>query len=371
MNIAVLLPVKGSASDGLLKHINCIYREWALFEDEITLTIYLPEGLNILESSLNANITHFPSNDFWFGFKRLSALVAAGKHDVALVLIARHVALGSLPVVTMVQNVEPIQRIDYATSFKWRLRLWALRREQKHSCRNSTRVLVTTQYVKRCLVENLGVNSDRIDVLPFGIHSSEVNNLGTPPSEIKDLTPGSYIFTAGSMVPYRGMEDLVFAYRSLLNHRDDVPLLVIAGEDKTDYGRSIKSLAEKLDVSHCFRWLGQISHDQMNWCYKQCRAFVLTTRAESFCNIALEAMGNGCACIICDHEPMPEVCGDAPIYYKWGDAKALAERLIQLIDADDHEINKLKDRARFHSTNYSWPEIAVGTLSVLKKAIHY
>lgn len=371
MDIAVLLPVSSPrASEGLVKHLNCVLQEWDNSGAPVKVTLYLPEDLNILTGRYRAKITHFPSNDYWFGFRNLSKLVAKGDHDVALVLIARYVNLGTLPVVIMVQNVEPIQRVDYPVNLKWKLRLWGLRHENRRACLMANKVIVTTDYVKHCLTDNLGVAAESIEVIPFGIYPEEVVARRTIPVEAADLAAGSFLFTAGSLVPYRGLEDLVRALARLKRQGKSPPLVVVAGEDRTAYGTGIKKLAEKEEISGQFRWLGRLPREEMAWCYQNSRAFVLTTRAESFCNIALEAMAHGCVCVICDHDPMPEVCGDVPLYYRWGNHKALAHCLVELLSAPSSELAQLRERGRGHSARFSWPDVAKRTLGVLEDAIY-
>lgn len=64
--------------------------------------------------------------------------------------------------------------------------------------------------------------------------------------------------------------------------------------------------------------------------------FVLPTRADTYALAAVEAMAYGCAVILSDLEPLPEVAPDNEVGFvvPSGNAKALAERLEVLLDTE-------------------------------------
>jgi alpha-1,3-rhamnosyl/mannosyltransferase len=106
----------------------------------------------------------------------------------------------------------------------------------------------------------------------------------------------------------------------------------------------------------------------MGWCFRHALAFAQTSRAESFSNIQVEALGHGCPVVSCNQPPMPEILADAALYYPTGDAAALAERLAAARGWAPPERAAAAERARGRAGFFSWDRCAEQTLDVLQRA---
>src|SRR5262249_30526606 len=141
------------------------------------------------------------------------------------------------------------------------------------------------------------------------------------------------VFTAGSIRPARGLEDLIKAMAIVL--RQGLALrLVIAGKPDAGthaYKARLEHMARRIKVDTYILWAGQLSSLEMSWCYYNCAAFVMTSRAEACPNTALEAMSHGTLCISGDHPPMPEFFRDTALFYPCGDAQALAAVMLRAL----------------------------------------
>jgi alpha-1,3-rhamnosyl/mannosyltransferase len=99
-----------------------------------------------------------------------------------------------------------------------------------------------------------------------------------------------------------------------------------------------------------------------------CGAFVMTSRAEACPNTALEAMSAGAMIVSVDHEPMPEFFGDAALYYRAGDARALAERISTVL-AGRVSPPEIAARARARAAGFTWSTTADRTIHELELAV--
>jgi D-inositol-3-phosphate glycosyltransferase len=95
-------------------------------------------------------------------------------------------------------------------------------------------IFVHTEKMKLELVEEFGAKSDRITLIPFGINNS-VPDTALSPGEARQrlgIRNGEKtILFFGNIAPYKGLEDLVTAFRGALDPRNDCRL-VIAGRPK-------------------------------------------------------------------------------------------------------------------------------------------
>jgi glycosyltransferase involved in cell wall biosynthesis len=95
-------------------------------------------------------------------------------------------------------------------------------------------IFVHTEKMKVELAQHFGVRESRITVIPFGINNS-VPNTRMSPGQAKwrlGLHNGERtLLFFGNIAPYKGLEDLVAAFREVLARRDDYRL-IIAGRPK-------------------------------------------------------------------------------------------------------------------------------------------
>jgi glycosyltransferase involved in cell wall biosynthesis len=369
MKIVILLPVRVGASGGFLKHLTEVVPRWLRSTDVDSVTIITPKGiLNELEK-LGVEVKHVSQNDYLTGFAEMGKLVEVGGFDVAFSTTSRPVKLYGCPIVTMVRNIEPIQKATYKMPIIWRLRLWALRREFASACRQADRILAVSQYTRDEVFRRFNIQSNKIDVVYHGFDTGELAVARKPDL---NLPTEDFIFSAGSMVPHRGFEDIICAVATLRSCGREVPCVVLAGNKRghlTPYEQALGRLARSLNVEDGIVWAGQLQRDEMTWCYQNAKLYIQTSRAESFSNIQVEAMGHGCMCVSCDHPPMPEIFEDAPFYYPTGDAGALAARIQSTLELGQEEVEMCQARVRKRASFFSWDKTAVQTLEVLKRTV--
>ena len=93
----------------------------------------------------------------------------------------------------------------------------------------------------------------------------------------------------------------------------------------------------------------------------------MTSRVESFGQIALEAMANGCICVSADNPCLPEIFEDAAVYYPPKNGKALAEAVLSVLAWNSHQRNEASERARQQAAKFSWDVCAEKTMAALAK----
>ena len=111
-----------------------------------------------------------------------------------------------------------------------RLNRWTLRRQYQ----SADHIFVHTEAMRQELLDEYGVYSRQVTVIPFGINNS-VPNTSLKPSEARQkLGIGSdekVILFYGNVTPYKGLEYLVSAFRRVRERRPGYRL-IIAGRPK-------------------------------------------------------------------------------------------------------------------------------------------
>jgi len=367
IDLHIVLPLISGGSGGLVKGLVELVPRWKASPRVGEVVIHLPKAMLPEIDRLGVDVRRFPVNHMRPIMQRLAPTVVGSQARAIFAFTARPVRVPALPLVTMVRNVEPIQKACYRMPPLWRLRLWALRRDTLRACREATRVVAVSHYVKERLL-SYGVPSSKVDVV---YHSAGPETEPAQRPHTCASIAGPFIFTAGSIVPYRGFEDLIRAVAILKARGGEIPTLVIAGSGgglARPYERWVRALPMVLGVGEHTVWAGQLARPEMTWCFRHAAAVVQTSRAESFSIFQLEAMYAGASIISCTQAPMPEILGDAADYYVTGDPDDLARALSQIMLARADEVAARKAVALSRASMFSWDREAEQTLDSLEAA---
>jgi glycosyltransferase involved in cell wall biosynthesis len=160
------------------------------------------------------------------------------------------------------------------------------------------------------------------------------------------LQSGQYLFAAGSVKPNKNFAVIGKALKLL----PDLPIqLAIAGaKDISIFARN-DALFENQRIS----MLGYVPDEDLAHLYRNAAWFVFPSLYEGFGLPAIEAMANGCPVIAARAASIPEVCGDAALYFDPKDAQSLADvlkRAVQEPGLREQFISRAPQRLAL----YSW-----------------
>jgi hypothetical protein len=316
MRIALLTLTRGKVSGGFQKYLDHAVPLLRREPDIERVDVFVPPQM------ATGNDLTWPRGDELRGFRGLRRAVTALKPDVVFIATARALRFGSLPVVTMVQNMEPLEVPFGGNTVAEGLKNLVRAAAARAACRQSLARLANTRF----------------------------------------------LFTAGSIRPARGLEDAIDALSVL---PEDVPLVIAGSADasSTRYAARMRARIEERSLTTRVHWAGQLDARSMAWCYRNASAFVMTSRAEACPNVVLEALAYGALSVSTTHPPMPEFFADAAIYYPERDASALAERLAAALALPPEERERLRRMSRARAALFPWQATARGTAAELRLAI--
>lgn len=297
------------------------------------------------------------------GYPALRERVRAWKPDVVFVPTARYIDCG-VPCVSMVRNMEPM----LPPTFKDGLVLWAKGRMRgilaKRAASKSSRVIAVSRFVRDHLVDEWDIESKRVGIVYHGVDKGAVGTDLPPALRALENTP--FLFTAGSLLPYRGLED---AIRALALIQSKSLKLVVAGEGLNAYSEQMHQLANECGVADRIVWLGHINQAQMTWAFTKCLAFLMTSRVEACPNTALEAMANTALCISTTCPPMPEFFLESALYHEAGDAKKLSQHIDAVVAMPAEQINAMRQAAFERASQFTWNKTVNETVAELQVAL--
>ena len=177
-----------------------------------------------------------------------------------------------------------------------------------------------------------------------------------------------YLLAIGPTYPHKNFETLIQAYKELDDSvRIQFPLVIAGG--KKEYVNTLKLLVKQLDLEINIRFIGYVPIDLMPALYREAEVFIFPSLYEGFGIPLLEAMACGCPVITSNTSSMPEVCGDAALYFDPLDRDALKKRIMNL--TEDRKLwNEMRKRGLEQVKKFSWQRTAQQLKSVIENIIH-
>ena len=376
MRIAIVNLTGGGFSGGYKKYLKNMIPRLANHRDVCALLCVYPEGSLVMRSLEKQQVTeyctckalHF-NHLFYIPDHNMKECLRKFRPDVIFIPNARYINYEKVPVVNMLQNMEPFAPFFEGDTIRERCKKTVQRNLSCCSMKYANRTIAISKFVRDFLINVLRVPANKISQIYHGV-TTHTHEPCVRPAQIPTGWDGNFLFACGSVRPARGLEDVLNAL-AILKSRNIEVRLVIAGETAPGMRKYI-SVLEQLVLSRGIKdnicWAGDLSESEVQWCYRMCSLFVMTSRIEACPNTALEAMSNGCVSISTRSSPLPEIFGDAAVYYSPKNEKDLSTIIENVLSWDDRLRNEYSKKAMIRAANYSWDICVEKILKTLKSA---
>jgi glycosyltransferase involved in cell wall biosynthesis len=271
----------------------------------------------------------------------------------------------SLPGTIVLQNMLPFEKAE-AARFGLRpirARYALLRFAQLRSMRRARGIVFLSEYAKRRVGAAAGRARALTAVVPHGVEPR--------------------FFAARAGRPRAAGAPWRLLYVSIVNvykHQDAVAEAVIRLRRRgvpveldlvgPAYPPALERLRRRIAVLDpgCphIRIRGQLPFAALHEVYAAADAFVFASSCENMPNILLEAMAAGLPIASSDRGPMPEILGDAGLYFDPESPQAIEEAVGRL-HADPGLCERLAGRAQARAREFSWERAARETFALLAR----
>lgn len=247
------------------------------------------------------------------------------------------------------------------------LRAMGMRAVVLLAVRRSHRLIADSQSTKRDLVELLKVSPEKVDVVPLGF-GSPVRCQPLAESELRerlDLGPRQVILSLSAKRPHKNLLALIGALARIPpDHR---PLLVLPGYP-TRHEAELRARASELGVEAEVRFLGWVSHEELEGLWSIATAFVYPSLYEGFGLPVLEAMARGVPVACANASSLPEVAGDAALLFDPRSEGGIAAAMQRLLD-EPQLARQLREAGLSQARRFTWEATAELTLASYQRAL--
>jgi glycosyltransferase involved in cell wall biosynthesis len=238
-----------------------------------------------------------------------------------------------------------------------------------YSALASTFLITKSEFSKRTIVEKFGVPEEKIRVTYDGVHPFFSNSAerGVCPKNLPRNVENCLFYPANSW-KHKNHKGLLDALVVLKERYGLEPPVIFTGHLLTgDFNHlDIPAEVRKRGLRRVHH-LGFVSLSELKYLYLHAAALVHPSLFEGFGIPLLEAMATGCPILGAERTSIPEVAGDAALYFNPDDCNDMAEKIALFLNCPEEAVSRVaagKDRVR----NFSDRRTAEDTLKVLLEA---
>ncbi|MCX6765917.1 MAG: glycosyltransferase family 1 protein [Candidatus Moranbacteria bacterium] len=235
--------------------------------------------------------------------------------------------------------------------------------------KKSDKIIAVSQSTKRDILKFYpGIKEEKVRVIYHGF-DSELFQKEISEDKIKKvlksyhLQAKSYILYVGAIQPRKNLETLIETFNFIKKEKPELKL-VLAGE-KAWLWEGIIEKIEKSPYQKDIILTGGISFEELAVLYQNAALFVFPSLYEGFGIPVLEAFAAGVPVVCSRNSSLPEVSGDAALYFSGSDMKELADTITRTLK-DEGLKSSLISKGLEQLKKFSWEKCARETLEYLK-----
>ncbi len=323
----------------LLLTAPCNHQELAEYENQNTQRLLLTD---LVEDTNSLKYTEKIKN-LWkrlkFKLARLTYLRSLLKHHQVNLLFcpfsAPRFAENNIPVVAIVYD---LQHLDYPDFFE--LAEQELRKKFLNNLiQKAQKIICISEFCRQSFIKHLKADDDQLVVIPISIQdrwhglSQEITNkylleLG--------LVNGNYAFYPANYWTHKNHRVLLEAYKIYREKCPNSPLDLVFTGDLKQQEDQIRQEVAAANLSDYVHFLGFLDEKYLEAVWYGCQCLVFPSLYEGFGIPVLEAMYFGKPVLCSNVCSLPEVGGDAVLYFDPNNPDDLASCLLRI--SDDHDL---------------------------------
>ncbi|MBM3205322.1 glycosyltransferase family 4 protein [Candidatus Shapirobacteria bacterium] len=227
--------------------------------------------------------------------------------------------------------------------------------------KKSVKIITPSYYWQKELVKIYSIPKNKIEVTYEGVDENLLNKKNDlNPQKIlqKYKIKKPFVVYTGSLYPHKNVERLVGAVKKI---NQGLNLVVVCARNV--FYERFKKAVGKIGAQNFVNLVGFVPDEDLASLYQQAEAFVFPSFWEGFGLPGLEAMATGLPVISSNASCLPEIYGEAALYFNPLDTNDIAEKIAMVV-GNKAKQKDLIEKGLVQVKKYSWQKMARETLQV-------
>lgn len=263
----------------------------------------------------------------------------------------------------------PTTRATTLGSVKYFYKNLGYRIGMNHAIRRAKKIIAVSEFTKQDLLEQFKVPEKKVTVIYEGVATLEraVDQAFTakldPEEVLSDyciLEP--YLLYVGNAYPHKNLESLVRVFLELHKTHPHLKLVLVGREDYF-YARLKKFVEELTPDTESIIFPGYVPDRDLQTLFSHAAAYVFPSKYEGFGLPPLEAMARDCPVVSSNATCLPEILGEAAIYFDPYDDESMKKAILTVL-SEKKVRSDLVSKGKKQISLYDWTKAAKETLAV-------
>ena len=224
----------------------------------------------------------------------------------------------------------------------------------------NTKIIVPSNYVKTRLEKFLPLMKDQITVVYEAAKKIELQQ--SESFEVwkqqfnKKLEEDKFILYVGTLDYRKNLESFVKAFYTVQKNNPGIKFIIAGDSPKYKYGNgkaALINLIQSLELNDKVFLIGKVNDTQLQYLYRNALCYAFPSLDEGFGLPIVEAMENGLPVMAANNTALPEIGGEAAIYFSPFNQDEMTNAIQTLIKSDSLR-NELKDKGQERAKLFSW-----------------
>ncbi len=247
---------------------------------------------------------------------------------------------------------------------------WAIKRAR--------RVIAVSRFTQTDIIQQFKVDPKKVPLVYEGVAylQRQVDSRFAAKLDSSRVLSGycilePYLLYVGNAYPHKNLEMLIRVFKKLLLRRPDLKLVLVGKEDYF-YAR-LKAYAIELDLWKGAEgpviFPGYVPDRDLETFYAHAAAYVFPSKYEGFGLPPLEAMAQQCPVASSRESCLPEILGNAAVYFDPYDEASMEETVFALLENASKQ-KELIELGRQQVLLYTWSDAAKQTVAVYSETLN-
>ena len=240
----------------------------------------------------------------------------------------------------------------------WRKKLYFLLAQK--AIRHADEIITVSEWSKKDIHKFLNIPNGKIKTAYPSI-GEEFFEQSSSSKDNKILEKygvfGRYIFYIGGFDFRKNIPGLLEAFAKLLENYEVSDInLVLGGEDKSQFSKlftDTRTEIERLGIENKVNLIGFVKQKDLPALYRNCELFVLPSLYEGFGLMPLEAMASGAPTAVSKTSSLPEIGGDAVLYFNPHDTDEISRVMGKVLRNNKLRL-RLSEKGKERAKKFSW-----------------
>ena len=237
--------------------------------------------------------------------------------------------------------------------------------------KRATHIIVPSEYVKNDIVKRLKVKESKITVTHEAV-SGSLKEVELTPTEKRQVLAKfglhqPFVVYTGNVYPHKNVDLLINAI-AIHNQNREVDLELALICSRSVFWERLNQKIKEKKLGKWIKMLGYLEDKDVSEIYSLALALVHPSKMEGFGLTGLEAMSLGLPVVSSMASCLPEVYGEAALFFDPDKVEDLVEKLERIIkDADLR--NDLISKGYHQARKYSWDKMGKETIAVYQQVL--